>query len=112
MEAFIILTILIIVFLGIGGRLAKNFFGYSCEECGSKIQPYEKLPDDDKADILEYFRRFEDREPGVEGIFACNNCLIVYDDFSGEKRTMDGDERSLQGVQLFRCMVYRLRSVS
>ena len=82
MEAFIILTVLIIVVLGIGGLWAKRFFGYSCEECGSKLQPYEKLSDDDKADILEYFRRFEDREPDVEDIFACGNCRLVYDDFS------------------------------
>ena len=83
MEAFIIMITLIIVFLGIGGLWAKRFFGYSCEECGSKIQPYEKLSDNDKADILEYFRRFEDCEPDVEGIFACGNCRLVYDDFSG-----------------------------
>lgn len=94
MEAFIILTILIIVILGTFGRWAKNFFGCCCHECGTKMQPFEKLPDNDKSDILEYFRRFEDREPDVEGIFACGHCLLVYDDFSGEKRTMDGDERS------------------
>ena len=94
MEAFIIMTVLIIVFLVIGGRWAKNFFGCCCHECGTKMQPFEKLPDSDKSDILEYFRRFEDREPDVEGIFACGNCLMVYDDFSGEKRTMDGDEMS------------------
>ena len=58
------------------------------------MQPFEKLPDNDKSDILEYFRRFEDREPDVEGIFACGHCLLVYDDFSGEKRSMDGDEMS------------------
>ena len=94
MEAFIILTILIIVILGTFGRWAKNFFGCCCHECGTKMQPFEKLPDSDKSDILEYFKRFEDREPDVEGIFACGRCLLVYDDFSGEKRTMDGDERS------------------
>ena len=94
MEAFIIMTVLIIVFLVIGGRWAKNFFGCCCHECGAKMQPFEKLPDGDKADILEYFRRFEDREPREEGIFACGNCLLVYDDFSGEKRSMDGDEMS------------------
>lgn len=94
MEAFIILTILIIVILGTFGRWAKNFFGCCCHECGTKMQPFEKLPDSDKSDILEYFKRFEDREPDVEGIFACGHCLLVYDDFSGEKRTMDGDERS------------------
>ena len=94
MEAFIILTVLIIVFLVIGGRWAKNFFGCCCHECGTKMQPFEKLSDSDKSDILEYFRRFEDRKPDEEGIFACGNCLLVYDDFSGEKRTMDGDEMS------------------
>ena len=94
MEAFIILAILIIVILGTFGRWAKGFFGCCCHECGTKMQPFEKLPDSDKADILEYFRRFEDREPDEEGIFACGHCLLVYDDFSGEQRTMDGDERS------------------
>ena len=94
MEAFIILTIIIALILGTIGRWAKNFFGCCCHECGTKMQPYEKLSDSDKSDILTYFRRFEDREPDVEGIFACGNCLLVYDDFSGEKRTMDGDERS------------------
>ena len=94
MEAFIILTILIIVILGTFGRWAKGFFGCCCHECGTKMQPFEKLPDSDKSDILEYFRRFENREPDEEGIFACGHCLLVYDDFSGEKRTMDGDEKS------------------
>ena len=94
MEAFIILTILIIVILGTFGRWAKRFFGCCCHECGSKMQPFEKLSNGDKSDILAYFKRFEDREPDVEGIFACGHCLLVYDDFSGEKRTMDGDERS------------------
>ena len=94
MEAFIILIIIFIVVLGTFGRWAKNFFGCCCHECGTKMQPFEKLPDSDKSDILEYFKRFEDREPDVEGIFACGHCLLVYDDFSGEKRTMDGDERS------------------
>ena len=53
------------------------------------MQPFEKLSNGDKSDILAYFKRFEDREPDVEGIFVCNNCLIVYDDFSGRK-TNDG----------------------
>ncbi|MXX13838.1 MAG: hypothetical protein F4Z86_10385 [Gemmatimonadetes bacterium] len=82
MEAFIIMTVLIIVVLGIGGLLAKRFFGYSCYECGSKLQPYEKLSDDDKADILAYFRRFENREPDVEYISVCGNCRLVSGDFS------------------------------
>ena len=84
MEAFIILTIIIALVLGTAGRWAKNYFGCCCHECGTKMQPFEKLPDNDKADILAYFRRFEDREPDVEGIFACGHCLLVYDDFSGE----------------------------
>ena len=82
MEAFIIMITLIILFLGIGGLWAKRFFGDPCEECGSKLQPYEKLPDDDKADILAYFRRFEDREPDVEYISVCGNCQLVYGDYS------------------------------
>ncbi|MDE2830903.1 MAG: hypothetical protein OXN20_12360 [Gemmatimonadota bacterium] len=82
MEAFIIMITLVIVVLVIGGLWAKRFFGYSCEKCGSKLQPFEKLSDDDKADILAYFRRFEDREPDVEYISVCGNCLVVYDDFS------------------------------
>lgn len=94
MEVIIIFTIAIILVIGIGGRWAKNAFGCCCYECGSKMQPFEKLSDSDKSDILEYFRRFEDREPDEDGIFACPNCLLVYDDFSGEKRTMDGDEKS------------------
>ncbi len=84
MTAFIILAILFILLLGFGGRWAKNTFDCCCHECGSKMQPYEKLSDGDKFDILEYFRRFENREPDEEGIFACGNCLLVYDDFSGE----------------------------
>lgn len=41
MEAFIILTILIIVILGTFGRWAKGFFGCCCHECGTKMQPFE-----------------------------------------------------------------------
>ena len=82
MEAFIIMIVLIIVVLGIGGLLAKRFLGYSCDECGYKLQPFKKLSNDDKADILAYFRRFEDREPDVEYISVCGNCRLVSDDFS------------------------------
>ncbi len=94
MEAFIILLTVVIAVLVLAGRWAKKTFGCCCHECGSKMQPFEKLSDGDKSEILEYFRRFEDREPDEKGIFACGNCRIVYDDFSGEKQTMDGDERS------------------
>ena len=43
MEAFIIMITLVIVVLVIGGLWAKRFFGYSCEKCGTKLQPFEKL---------------------------------------------------------------------
>jgi len=45
-------------------------------------------------DITAYFHRFERREVGTSSIFVCTECGYVYDDFSGEKQSMEGDSRS------------------
>ena len=41
--------------------------------------------------LLQYFRHHEGRDPDRSAMFACQSCMTVYDDFSGEKRSMDID---------------------
>jgi len=56
---------------------------------------FRKLAPDQQADILHYFRIREKRDPDTSAVFVCNHCLKVYDDFSGEKTSMSGDDRSM-----------------
>ena len=56
---------------------------------------FDELPDQEKDQILSYFKEHERRTPDTTAIFVCLHCRIVYDDFSGEKRSMEGDTRSI-----------------
>ena len=91
----IFLAFFILLALGIVGRWMAGRFGCCCHICGRRMLPFHKLSAEDQGDILGYFRGFEDREPDTEGIFICDHCCIVYDDFSGERRSMEGDDRSI-----------------
>lgn len=79
-----------------GGLLAwlVKKVGCNCHECGERMDTYEELSSEQQRLIRRYFRQEEGRRPDFSSIFVCPNCRFVYDDFSGEKRSMEGDERS------------------
>ena len=41
--------------------------------------------------MRQYFLQHEGRDPDWSAMFAYLNCMTLYDDFSGEKRSMDID---------------------
>lgn len=69
--------------------------GCSCHNCSSRMHFWDELEESDKQDILAYFQHYENRTPDTSSIFVCPNCRYLYDDFSGEKRSMDGDNNSI-----------------
>lgn len=90
-----ILLLVAVVALGLGFRGMAGAFGCACHRCGTKMKAFRSLPMEDRQDILGYFTSYESREPDTNGIYVCEPCGIVYDDFSGERRSMDGDDRSI-----------------
>lgn len=83
-----LLGIGIALFLGI----LTNKIGMPCTFCENRrTTPFSELPEQDKKNLLEYFQTYEKRAPDRDGIFVCENCKIVYDDFSGEKKSMETD---------------------
>ena len=43
---------------------------------------------------MAYFQQYESRAPDTSSVFVCRDCRYVYDDFSGEKKSMAGDTAS------------------
>jgi hypothetical protein len=90
------LLLLVAVFaLGLGFRRMVGAFGCGCHRCGTKMKAFRSLLMEDRQDILSYFMSYENREPDTSAIYVCEPCGVVYDDFSGEARSMDGDDRSI-----------------
>ena len=91
----ILLFLLVLGILVAVGLWAKKTFGCCCHECGSRMTSWGKLDREQQSEILSYFRSFEDRLPDTNRILVCGNCHTLYDDFSGESQSLDGDERSI-----------------
>ncbi|MDP6107829.1 MAG: hypothetical protein QGI33_05270 [Candidatus Brocadiia bacterium] len=93
-----ILTTVIVVEAAVGVlvglRLMFRKIGCDCPECARRVCFFDELTDEEKGQILHYFRTREGREPETGAIFACRRCGLVMDDFSGENLSMDGDCRS------------------
>ncbi len=67
--------------------------GVMCSFCGHpRTKPIRELSESDRAEVLSYFREYENRTPELAGMFVCPQCGVVCDDFSGEKhsRELDG----------------------
>ena len=75
--------------------LLKRAIGCDCHKCGHRMTAFKQLPQTDQQIILDHFKEIEKRTPDTTAIFACGHCGIVYDDFSGEKRSLDGDNISI-----------------
>jgi hypothetical protein len=94
METLILYSLLALAILAVivGLRKVVLLIGYNCQECGERMIPFHRLPTEDQADILEYFKEYENREPDKGSIFVCRHCLYVYDDFISEKSSLKGDK--------------------
>ncbi len=68
--------------------------GCNCHECGRRMDSYDELSPEKQQELRRYFLKEEGRLANFDEMFVCPHCHLVYDDFSGEKRSMEGDERS------------------
>ena len=66
--------------------------GVDCHECAGRMAFFDELAIEEQNAILAYFSEHEGRKPDTSAVFVCKRCGFVYDDFSGEKRSMSGDE--------------------
>ena len=75
------------------GIFLKKMFGLGCQFCeNNKTTPWKKLSPKDQENLLRYFTDYEKRSPDTSAIFVCENCQTVFDDFSGEKKSMEPDK--------------------
>ena len=92
-------TVLLIAVAVVGAvlllRLLVRAVGCNCGVCGRRMRRFEALPMQDRQAILAHYQRCEDRRPDTDAVFVCPACRLVYDDFSGERRSMEGDDRSI-----------------
>ena len=93
-ELLIIIAVVSVPLL-IAARWLVRRVGCDCHQCGNRMSFFRELTPEEQKEILQYFRIHENRDPDTSAIFLCDHCLIVYDDFSGEKKSMSGDNRSL-----------------
>ena len=90
----IVLIVLALLSFILISKLAVRKIGCNCHECGKRMAYFDEMDEEDQREILAYFRDYEEREPDTSAIYVCRTCEFVYDDFSGEQRSMEGDERS------------------
>lgn len=86
---------IVIVLLGFGLRSLVHRLGAPCDRCGTRLKPLSDLATDERAEIMQHYRRAEKRQLAEEAVFLCRNCQRVHDDFSGVRRSMTGDAQSI-----------------
>ena len=66
--------------------------GLMCQFCGATdVKVWGRLNDRQQKTINEYFMSHERRQPDTAGVFVCDACKTVFDDFSGEKGNREVD---------------------
>jgi len=93
--AMLVMCVGVPVVFGLLACLLRRAVGCDCHNCGNTMTAFRRLPDTDQRSILEHFEKVERRTPDTTAIFACGTCGTVYDDFSGEKKSLDGDNVSI-----------------
>lgn len=93
--AMLVMCVGVPVVFGLLACLLRRTIGCDCHRCGNSMTAFKWLPDADQRAILEHFEKVERRTPDTTAIFACGVCGTVYDDFSGEKKSLDGDNISI-----------------
>jgi hypothetical protein len=66
--------------------------GCNCHKCGGRMTTWARLSSDEQAEIAKYYRDRERRSPDTKAFFVCRRCGFIYDDFSGERLSLEGDE--------------------
>lgn len=63
-----------------------------CQFCGNAdCKVWDRVEEETQRHILAYFRSHERREPDTSGLFVCDECKTIFDDFSGEKANREVD---------------------
>ena len=90
-----------VAIMGIG-KLLIQMVGIPCSYCRNmRLTAFKKLDHPTQNALLTYFQQRERRVPVAAAIFVCQECQLVYDDFSGEKRSRDIDDRLTGGMRTF-----------
>ena len=82
------------VLMGLLAYVFVRKVGCNCPECSVRMAFFSEVPEEEKREILDYFEKYESRRPREDRLLVCPKCGLVYDDFSGEGRSLDADERS------------------
>lgn len=85
---------MILVLMGLLAYVFVRKVGCNCPECSVRMAFFSEVPEEEKREILDYFEKYESRRPREDRLLVCPKCGLVYDDFSGEGRSLDADERS------------------
>ncbi len=88
--------IVILVGISVVAYVLKRFvftrMGVMCSFCGHpRAAPIRELDYLIVDFIMSYFEQYENREADKDGIYVCEKCGIVFDDFSGEKQSGEPD---------------------
>jgi hypothetical protein len=71
---------------------ALRRFGCMCQFCANRrLTFFDELAKDLQEHIRSHFRSTESRTPDTEAILVCVECKTVFDDFSGERESMEPD---------------------
>ncbi len=82
-------------------KIMVSRMGLMCSFCGyPRAKPIRELDEEDRAEVLSYFREYEKRSPNPNSVFVCPSCGIVCDDYSGEKHSREPDGGSPPAGQL------------
>jgi hypothetical protein len=92
--ARLVLWVVLVLAFAFLALIARKLTGCLCK-CGRRARRFDELGPEEKDEILSYFRHAERREPDPKGIFVCDACETVFDDFSGERKSLDCDNVSM-----------------
>lgn len=89
---YIISLVLTFVAAIVGMVWLVRLIGLACQFCSnSRVSFFNELTAEQQDTILDYFQTYEHRTPDTKAIFVCCDCNTVFDDFSGEKKSMEAD---------------------
>lgn len=90
--AMLMMTVGVPLAVGALGLLLKKFFGCPCQFCkNNRMTFWRELDVMEQEAIRRYFRGHEKRNPDTSAVFLCRKCGTVFDDFSGERRSLERD---------------------
>ncbi|MHC4250572.1 MAG: hypothetical protein ACYS9X_15705 [Planctomycetota bacterium] len=91
LAALIIVMLVVVGLLIVVAKIIMEKARFPCQYCNKFVDALWDMPNDYQGKVVSFLREREGRDPDVKGIFLCERCRIVYDDFSGEKASRDPD---------------------